>query len=441
MVAVYSENLRVYNAEQFVKSVSDDDTNIYLTFGKHTPWPNDAAPTQANSSVASFNDVWKNMVGAKLITGNDIRHVIPRYNWTANTSYAAYDDCLCSILLYQPNVKFYMVTTDWNVYKCLSNNRGAVSTVMPTQIKVDGAVEESDGFIWKYMYTVSAEDRLRFTTDRYIPVKTLKIDNNSLQWQVQEAAIEGGIETIKVISGGSNYSNQNDISVTISGDGTGATASARINAVSNTISSIIVTNPGSGYTYATVGIASATGSGATARAIMSPPRGHGSDPVRELGGSYLLINTRLQNSEGGKLTVDNDFRQIAIIQDPLVKITSSLASNTVYAQEYTLTLDYGTTDYNQDEFVYQGGTPETAYFSGVVSKWDKGNSTIRLTNTYGTPQTNPLVGANSSASRYVTSVIDKPLKDYSGNLLYINNISPIQRAIDQTEDFKIVIEF
>lgn len=442
MVAVYSENLRVYNAEQFIKSVSDvGPTNIYLTFGKQTPWANDSVPVQANSSVSAFNEVWKNMIGAKLISGNDIRHAIQRFDWTANTSYAAYDDCLCSILMYRPNVKFYAVTTDWNVYKCLSNSRSSVSTVMPTQTKTDAAVEESDGYIWKYMYTVSAEERLRFTTQNYIPVKTLTVDNNSLQWQVQQNAIEGGIEAIKVLNVGSGYTNPNAVSVIITGDGSGATAVASVNTASNTISKISVTSTGTGYTYADVTISSANGSGAIAKAAISPPRGHGSDPVRELGGSYIILNPRINNIESGKLPIDNEFRQIAIIQDPVVKSTSNIATNSVYSQVYTLTLDYGTTDYVEDEIVYQGSTLDTSYFRGTVVAWDSANSIVRLSNTVGTPQTDPLVGANSAASRYVTSATDKQLKDYSGNLLYINNIAPIQRAIDQTEDFKIVIEF
>lgn len=443
MVAVYSENLRVYNTEQFIKSVSDvGPTNIYLTFGKQVPWSNDSAPIQANSSVSTFNEVWKNMIGAKLISGNDIRHAIPRYNWSSNTTFAAYDDCLCSILMYQPNVKFYTVTTDWNVYKCLSNNQSSVSTVMPTQTKTDGPVEESDGYIWKYMYTVSAEERLRFTTSNYIPVKTLVVDNNSLQWHVQRSAIEGAIDAIKMINSGSGYTNANNIIVTVSGDGIGAAAIATVNTSSNIISKISVTNPGAGYTYATISITNTNGgTNASARAVISPPRGHGSDPVRELGGSFAILNPRFQNTEGNKLPIENEFRQISIIQDPIERSTGNVASNTVYSQTYSLTVDSGPTDYIEDETVYQGGTLASATFTGTVVSWDGSNNIIKLTNTVGTPVSAALTGSNSAASRIVSSVTNKQLKDYSGNLLYINNISPIQRASDQTEDFKIVIEF
>jgi hypothetical protein len=52
-----------------------------------------------------------------------------------------------------------------------------------------------------------------------------------------------------------------------------------------------------------------------------------------------------------------------------------------------------------------------------------------------------LIGANTGAARFVDSVTNPTLKRYSGNLLYIDNIKPIQRAVDQTEDFKIILKF
>jgi hypothetical protein len=59
----------------------------------------------------------------------------------------------------------------------------------------------------------------------------------------------------------------------------------------------------------------------------------------------------------------------------------------------------------------------------------------------GTLTTDPLTGDTSKASRQVQSSINKAFTPYTGSLLYINNITPIQRATDQTEDFKIVVSF
>lgn len=443
MASVFSSDLRVQNALNFADVISRQSNNrVYFTYGKTIPWANDAAPDQANTSVAAFNEVWKNMVGAKLLTGNETRNVIPRYNWAANTVFKAYDDCRCSLQTYTPNSNFYMVTSEWNVYKCLNNSSNSNSTIMPTQVYTDRAIEESDGYVWKFMYNIPAEDRIRFTTDAYIPVKTLAVNDGSLQWQVQSNAVPGAIESTIVTNSGNNYTNANSIIVVITGDGTGATATARVNTQSNTISSVIMTAKGAGYTYANVVITdTGTGTGANARAVLSPVGGHGSDPLRELGGFYLMINPRLQGTENGKFPTVNDFRQIALIQNPKDRSTANAAVNVAYSQFITATVDTAVTNYQQDELVYQGPSLASASFTAIVENWDYTNSQIRMINTTGTITSDVIVGVSSGTARFVQSYSDEELVPYTGNMLYIDNIPPISRAPDQIEDFKIVMQF
>lgn len=441
MSSVFSENLKIYNAEQFRTSVSDpSQPNIYLTIGRVAPWDNDLEPPQANSSVSSFNDVWHQMIAAKLITGGDVRHGIRRINWEENTVYDQYDHRTGSILY--DSSQFYVLTTDWNIYKCLSNAMGSISTVMPTQTITDSAVEEQDGYIWKYMYTLTTEERIRFMTDDHIPVRTLSVDNNTLQWHVQNEAISGSIDIIRVDDIGSGYTNANSITVTITGDGTGATARAKINSTSNTVSAITLINRGAGYTAATVSISdTGTGTGANASIVVPPPGGHGSDALRELGGSYLILNPRIKSTEGGKISINNEYRQIAIIQSPIVVGTGNAASNTVYSQVLRFTVSPGAISFNEDEYVYQGESLATADFKGLVVDFDTSNNILQLTDTFGDVTSTILLGANSGAARFVESITEKELRLYSGSLLYIDQIVPIERAADQTEDYKIVLKF
>jgi len=443
MSSIFSEDLRVTNAVNFKELVSRQISNnrIYFTFGKPTAWANDAAPDVANSSVTVFNDVWKNMIGAKLLTGNEVKHVIPRNTWAANTAYDAYDHCECSLNLFDSNTHFYVVTSSWNVYKCLDNNNAANSTVMPTQIFTDKAIEEIDGYVWKYMYTVSSEDQLRYTTPSYIPVQYITEDNGSLQWSVQENAVSGALESVQVTANGS-YTNASNITITITGDGTGATAVPRVNVTSNTLTNIIITAKGSGYTYANVAITTTdSGANGAARAIISPPGGHGKNPLRELGGSRLILNPKLNRTESGYFPVSNQFRQITLMQNPYERDGTTLAANTLYTQYTTAILDTATSQYNDDEYVYQGSSLSAASFSGIVENWDSGNNTIRLTNISGTLQADVLVGANSGTARFVQSITANKLAPYTGSFLYIDNIVPITRAADQSEDFKIVMKF
>lgn len=441
MVAVHSKEFEIFNAKQFKESVSEPDSaNIYFTFGRCRPWPNGDTPTAANTSIDADNNVWKDMIGGKRLSGNNMRHCIPRFNWTANTVYNQYDHLTDSIALKNANNKFYVITDDFNVYKCIANNYGKSSTVKPTSRSTTVPIEYEDKYIWKYLYTLTAEEQLRFTTESYIPVNTLTLDNNSDQWLVQENAIPGSLLHVQVMNGG--VYTANDITVTIRGDGFYANAVAQRNVFSNSVSHIIMDNYGYGYSYADILLESPTGSGGIGRAIISPTGGHGSDPLTELGGSYLIISISLADSELGILTTHNDYRQVALIEDPLkYGDRDNVATNTVISQLTTVALNGLSVDYIEDEEVYQGFSFLNPDFRGVIVEWDSANSIMKLSNVEGQPTSDLLIGTESTAARFLDSVQYPALEPYSGNILYIDNINPIQRSEDQTETFQIILRF
>lgn len=443
MASVYSKNLQIYAAEAFKHDISADETRVHLTIGRSTAWANDLAPPQTNTSVTVFNDVYKNMIGGKLLTGNDVYHVIPRNNWANNTSYAAYDHCTCSLQLFDSaNVKFYVVTDEWNVYKCIANNNNGVSTVKPTSTSTVGTVTTEDNYTWKFMYQISPAEQIRFTTNDYIPIRSVISNDNSLQWQVQNNTVAGAVHAVKMVNQGSNYTSANT-ELSWSGDGTGFAAFASVNNTSGIVESIVITNPGQDYSYLDITISGA-GTGASARAMISPPGGHGSDALYELGGSYLMINPRIKGSESDYLPVTNDYRQIALINDIRSRTTGELLTNTVFSQATIIPVTgISDTQYVKDEIAYQGITYETATFKGIVLDWDSGNNRLTLINTVGTPTQQTIVGQTSGAQRFALSgsITYPEAEKYSGRLLYTDNLKPISRAADQTEDFKIIIKF
>lgn len=442
MASTHSKELEIFSAKQFRESVSEPaSSNLYLTFGKVTPWDDETNPTQANTSVAAYYEVWKNMIGGKRITGNDMRHVVPRHDWTVGETYIAYDHQIDSIELKSPNTAFYVVTDEWNVYKCLANNYGQPSYAKPTSLNTLIPFQTSDKYIWKYMYSIDKEEQLRFTTSQFIPVKTLTLDDNSQQWHVQESAIDGGLHSIVLTANGSGYTT-NNINVVIKGDGTiTANAIAIRDVFTNTISEIIIDDPGKGYSYADIAIYSANGEGALARSVISPVGGHGFDPIIELGGSYLLINVQLENSELGILTTSNDYRQIAVIEDPIYRASGKIASNSVFSQLTKLTLNGTSVSYIEDEHVYQGGAYFNASFRGTIVEWDSANNVMKLTDTAGSPANELIIGTESTAARFLDSVVYPDFRPYTGNLLYIDNIKPIERSDDQTETFQLIFKF
>lgn len=432
MSAVNSKNLQVFNAKQFKESVSEPSSaNLYFTIGRVRPWANDAVPPQANTSAMSFYESWRNMIGGKRITGNDIRHCIPRIDWQPDVVYSMYDDSLDSKEFNVNDDGYYVVTDDFMVFKCLNNNGGKESTVKPTF----GTQTTADGYTWKYMYTIPASDRLRFLTDNYMP---------AIQSSVVAAdAIAGELSAIYIVNPGAGYTD-NNLSVVIKGDGVQANAFAVRNVFTNSIESIVIDAKGKDYTFANAYIVSdiATPSNvAEIRPVMSPPGGHGSDTLAELGASYLMINPRLRGSEGDKLITVNEYRQISLIEDPQYYGTGQVSSNTVFKQVMGLTLTGISPEYQQDEVVYQGGSLSSATFSAVVVKWDSANSYLEVNNTVGTPTNDSLVGNSSTARRFVSSVTRPDFEPFSGRLLYKDNIVPIERAEDQTDSFQIILKF
>lgn len=443
MTSVHSKNLEIFNAQNFVDSVGYQGTaNLYFTFGRPTYWTTESSPPMPDTSTGTYVDIWRNMIGGKRITGSDVSLSIPRFNWTSGTIYSQYDDRLDSKDLKNATNKFYVVTDNFNVYKCLYNNNGAPSVVKPTLTLTTDTFQTSDKYIWKYMYSVSTQDQLKFTTSEYIPVKTLKIKDGSTQWEVQNNSVDGAIHVCQLMNGGSGY-RSNNIYVQISGDGIGANAFAVRNASTNTISEIIIDDSGSGYTRANVFIFSSNGSGAIAHAMISPSGGHGSDPVTELGGSFVTISVQLNNTESGKLSVSNDFRQVSIIQDPLVRSSSNVFSNTVFSQITTIALSGESVNYEKDEYVFQGNDFRySSTFRGIVVDWLPENNQLKVIGVEGNPTNDKLIGYSSAAVRtFISATVQPDLQYNSGKLLYIDNIQPILRDASQTEDFKIILSF
>lgn len=436
-------DLRVNNAEQLKESLSEPaSSNIYLTFGKTDPWVSDATPNAANSSVATKYELWRNMIGGKRVVGSEASHMIPRVNWSEGAIYTSYDH-MSDSLFNDPS--FYVMNSDYSVYKCISNNYSSPSFVEPTSINPQGLTITADNYIWKYMYTVSDGDVLKFMTDDYIPIKTVALNDGSAQWQVQNNAVDGAISFIEVTDRGSGYTNVANLVVTVTGDGSGALVSANLvnsGPLQGKIDRIFVINPGTGYTYADVEISKigGPGEGAKARAIISPPGGHGKDALYELGGKNIMFNIRLKSSENDILPTTNDFRQISIIKDPKVYQSNDILSDVAFLQAFTITV-FGSGDYVEDEIVYQGPSLDRATFSAKVVSWDPVFGRLLLINTKGSPSFQSLVGTTYSTTRTVTDIQRGRLEPHTGKIMYVDNIKPITRSPDQTESFKILVKF
>jgi len=425
MASIVTSKFRIHNAQQFYESFSEAaNTIMYLFVGKNTAFANDnSPPTPINSTANIEYTPWRDMYGVKRIQSADVTHAVPRYDWTSGTVYVAYDDTSTSLL----TDTFYVMTEDYNVYKCLFNNASAASTTKPTGTS-SARFTTADGYIWKFMYTVSTAKALKFLTSDYMPIQTLASDDGTTQWSVQSAAVDGGIEVIKVTSGGSGYATAP--SVTIVGDGTGATANATITA--NVVTAVTITAAGTGYTKASVSFASGA---AAATAIISPRYGHGADPIEELGAKYIMINVRLDGSESNTISTANEFRQVGIVRDPYLFGTTTRASASSYRQTFKYQLSGISGTFSLDEPVSSGSNT-----SNVV-EWDTPNLYVIKPINQNFANGATITGATSTATGTIAAITTPGLQPYTGDILYVENRVPISRAADQIEDVKLIIQF
>lgn len=164
----------------------------YFAVSRHSEWPDETDPDIAYNTTDAINGFHRELILGKRIKVADVAPLIKRYFWTSGTVYAQYDDTDGQLYSKQ----FFIVNGSEQVFKCLFNNNDAVSTVEPTSVSTD-KFQTADGYIWKYMYTISTANNTKFSTGTYIPVDT----NTS----VVSAASNGSIDIILISNTGSNY--------------------------------------------------------------------------------------------------------------------------------------------------------------------------------------------------------------------------------------------
>ena len=204
---------RFNNAEQFKEKFSEAFPTIsYVFIGNHLQYRNESVPDDINDSIQDEKNVWNNMIAAKKITGNDVELVVPRINWTSQTRYRQFDDRSDYGTLLTSNTSLnlkpmYVITTERNVYKCLSNNNSANSSIEPTGdfSTSNGVIDTGDGYRWKYLYNVKPGNK--FLTKDWIPVP---IGISQLDYNMSTTGIvDGELTTIVVTNGGVNYKHAN----------------------------------------------------------------------------------------------------------------------------------------------------------------------------------------------------------------------------------------
>ena len=477
MAAIITEKFRLHNAKEFKQSATESGNAMYMFIGRPLSWPDDSNPPTPVDSLNDEYDAYANMTALKKVSATDVSHAIIRRDWTSGTKYDEYRHNYTSSNTSTSGAStlwastFYVVTSDYNVYKVISNNNGANSTVMPTGTSTN-ILQTADGYRWKYMYSISASDVIKFVTSDFIPVKTIgakaavegdvgglgtaATDDNTAQWDVENAAVDGTIEHARVTAGGSSYGSDGNYNVAISGDG--ASGQLQVTVSSGAITAVSVNAVGSGYSVASIDnsvlrtATSSSGSGAAFDVIISPKNGHGSDPVEELGGNYVIVNSRLEYAEGsGDFPTDNDFRQIGLITNPTNKGGNTLSSATTLSALNRITLQSGATMPAVDDTIASASSITSGTATGKVVSVDSTNrfvfylpsvDSVGNFNDFangngvfvGSSQKGTILSSGGVSAAY------PEVQRNSGDIVYLENRGAVARAADQIEDIKLIIE-
>lgn len=346
--------------------------------------------------------------------------------------------------------KFYVRNSVDQVFKCLFNNNNAYSTIMP-EIALDGQlpenpfIETSDGYKWKYMYTIPSGLKNKFFTDKYMPVLSEPIVLNN--------AVPGRLDIVKILSGGSGYYSGGTVNnysiVTVTGDGSGANVS--VDVLNGLIVDVNILKGGNTYTTATLTVNDPIKTPLTANAnlyaVISPSFGHGGDPVRELGASNLMISLDFEGDLGGELPTEADgtdtVRQISIVKDP--QYANGAYAYITYLPMFTkLIVSPPAVAFTHSSLVYSGLKTNPTFNARVVHFDDETNELLlnNITGNISASQSQTIYQFDNDLVAAKVITIDNPsINIYSGQVLYVENRAKIIRSPDQTETMKLVLEF
>ena len=236
--------------------------NYYYFIGNILEWDDPLNPGTPEVTQDYERFTRNGILSVKKINLRDVSYVVPRIDWAPNTVYDQFDGNYSATAPAQSgatslkSANFYVLTSTYGVYKCIFNNNGAESTEEPTgqDIIMTGT---SDGYVWKYMYTIPLSSQNRFLTQDYMPV----------QRAVTNAYYSRGeVSSIVIDHAGSNYNGNAFVTLSVVGEFAGGTGNsiANLRPVFNTqgeFLKVIIDDAGANYKSATIAINDSLGAG------------------------------------------------------------------------------------------------------------------------------------------------------------------------------------
>jgi len=515
MAAIVTDQFRILNAGNFVDSVTSSSNSYYVFvglsnpavvgYGRTTDWDTNTPNPTDNFDYQSF--VGDNMSFGKKVTSANVRRLVRRIDWTRGTKYEMYrhDYSLTNLSpttkssrLYDAN--YYVMNSEYKVYICVDNGSSGINTAgnasldEPTFTDLEPSKPgvSGDGYLWKYLYTVSPSDIIKFDSTEYISLPSDWATSTNAQISAvrnngDSDTNENQIKKVYIDIQGLGYS-QGSHELNILGDGSGGKVIVDVDS-NGKITNTVVSSGGKDYTYGMVDLGSINASSSTKAKlipIIPPSKGHGYDIYRELGADKVLVYARFDDSTRDFPT-DVTFAQIGIVKNPTSIGSTNVFTENQYSSLGAIKFSSVTGTVSVGDKISQSVTGGTA--KGFVASYDTEtkvlkyfqdrnsflNQTFFDSTDYVGVSTNAKLYAFASNANAVTStggfsgsvdtgftgistnptgtklislgtqftngVANPEINKGSGDIVYLDNRPAISRNSRQKEDVKIILEF
>jgi len=171
-----------YSIDNIIDGTAND--NLYVVLGGHNEVSNTYTQTETN-----IDEVKRNLIFGKKVKSSDYTAMVKRNTWVSNTAYDSYANTT--------NRNHFIINQNNDVYKCIWNANSTVSTSEPLT-KTNALIETADGYLWKYMYSITGAAMTKFGTTTSIPIS----GNTS----VEANAVAGTIDYVSINDGGTGFS-------------------------------------------------------------------------------------------------------------------------------------------------------------------------------------------------------------------------------------------
>jgi len=457
--AVITNRIKKQVIQSLVDDLDSSANNYYAVIGRSEVWNDSDVAPQAYNTGRQERQFRNAVQSAKNITDRSM--VVPRHNWASGAIYSAYDDAQVGY----PSQAYYVINDNNQVYLCIQQAKTAAGQAKVSQNQPQGNTtgtpfQTADGYIWRFLYSISALDATKFVSANYMPVKLQgATDSDSPaadieQLAVQNAAIKGQVIGYALDSGGEGY--QSNPNVTIVGDGTKAKGTASIDGGQvkkvELIDSSGSFTMGSGYTQAVLefsggGSFTKPAKGRVILAANQSPLGLGADPRDDLRATSIMFNSKPDGTESGDFIVEQDFRQVGLLKNPKVDSDNGTAfSESTGNGLYQLKRASTSTQFTKDNIIL-GGTSQA---KAIIDRVDSDNGNLlwyhQTEETGFTPfsQGEAISETNGNGAGVLNNTasfnVSPEFNPQTGELLYVANRDAITRDAGQTEDIKIVIQ-